>query len=251
MDESIIKKVRANNPLIHHLMNEVTMNFVANGTLSFGASPVMAKSIDESSAMASNADAVILNIGTITAKDIPAMIAAGRAGEKKGIPVLFDPVGNAVTPFRKQATDRILSEVNPTVIKGNAGEIAFLAGMDWEVKGVDAIGSGNIETAALHVAKKYNTAVVVSGKTDVLAVNGEIFTNDTGHPYLTKVTGGGCLLGSIIASCLTTDDSIDSQIQTAVAFYGLAAEYAVKQPDVKGPGTFKATFIDALSMDLK
>ena len=249
MNEKIIQKVRENIPLIHHLTNAPTMNFVANGTLAFGASPVMAKSIDEAADMAKNADAVYINIGTVAAEDIPAMIAAGKAGNEKGIPVLVDPVGNAATPFRSQAVDRILAEVKPTVIKGNAGEIAHLAGMDWKVKGVDSVGDGNIEDAAKLVAEKYDTAVVVSGKTDVICVGERIFTNDTGHHYLTLVTGGGCLLGSIMCSCLSTDDSIEEQLLTAVEFYGLAAEYAVAQDHVKGPGTFMATFLDALSMD--
>jgi hydroxyethylthiazole kinase len=245
----IIDAVRGNTPLIHHLTNTPTMNFVANGTLAFGASPVMAKSIDEAAQMAQNANAVVLNIGTITAEEIPAMIAAGKTGIEKGIPVLLDPVGNAATSFRADAVKRILEEVKPTVIKGNSGEINFLAGMEGEVKGVDAVEGGNMEEAAKVVAEKYDTAVVVSGKTDVIHVNGEVFTNETGHPYLTKVTGGGCLLGSVIAACLTTDAETSSQLQTAVEFYGRAADYAADKPHVQGPGTFMPAFLDALSFE--
>ena len=249
MNETIIQKVREKNPLIHHLINEVVMNFVANGTLAFGASPVMAKEPNEAGDMAKHADAVYLNIGTITKNDVSAMIAAGKAGNEKGIPVVLDPVGVAATPFRQEVTQEILKEVKPTVIKGNAGEIAYLAGISWEIKGVDSVGSGNVEESAKMVAEKYDTSVVVTGETDVIYCGGKITTNAYGHSLLTKVTGGGCLLGSIISSCLTTDDPLEAQLQTAVECYGRAAEYAASRPQVNGPGTFMSAFVDALSLD--
>lgn len=250
IEEKIIQSVREKNPLIHHLINEVVMNFVANGTLAFGASPVMAKAVEEAADMAKNADAVYLNIGTVKKEDIPAMIAAGNTGNEKGIPVLLDPVGVAATPFRVEAVAQILEDVKPDVIKGNASEIAYLAGIVWEIKGVDSVGNGNVEEAAKIVAEKFDTAVVVTGKTDVIYADGEIQKNSFGHPYLTQVTGGGCLLGSIIASCLTSVAPLKSQLKTAVEFYGRAAEYAAAQPHVKGPGTFMSTFVDALSLDV-
>jgi|SRR5690625_137222 len=251
MNSTIIKNVREKNPLIHHLINEVVMNFVANGTLSFGASPVMARSLKEASDMASNADGVLLNIGTVTEEDIPAMIAAGKTANDKNIPVLVDPVGVAATSFRSEAIQAILQDVKPTVIKGNAGEMAHLAGVSWEVKGVDSVGEGDVSDIVKRVAETYNTSVVISGKTDVIYSNNQLYTNDLGHPYLTKVTGGGCLLGSVITACLTTDAPVEEQLQTAVQFYGLAAEYTVNQLGITGPGTFMARFIDALSKDVE
>src|SRR5699024_12873782 len=78
-----------------------------------------------------------------------------------------------------------------------------------------------------------------------------VFEDTTGLPFLTKVTGGGCLLGSVITACLTTDDSIEDQLLAAVTFYGLAAEYAATHEDVAGPGSFMPRFIDALSYDVR
>ncbi|MDY0410266.1 hydroxyethylthiazole kinase [Virgibacillus soli] len=250
MNQAIIHQVREKNPLIHHLTNEVTMNFVADGLLSFGGSPVMAKALEEVDEMTSHSNGVFINIGTPTEKDLPAMIAAGKTANKYGIPVVIDPVGIAATSYRANYIHQVLSKVKPTVIKGNAGEIAYLADTPWEVKGVDSLGDESAIDIARKVANKYETAVVVTGKTDIICTKNKVSENITGHPYLTKVTGGGCLLGSVITACLATEASIDDQLLTAVSFYGLAANYATSLQQVTGPGSFKSAFIDALSYDI-
>src|SRR5699024_12630736 len=116
--ESIIHHVRNNNPLMHHLINQVVMNFVANGLLSFVTSPVMAKTKEEAKDMASGADVVFINIGTLTKEELPAMIAAGKVANEHEKPVVLDPVGVAATPFRSEAIQEIMQHVQPTVIKG-------------------------------------------------------------------------------------------------------------------------------------
>lgn len=251
MNAEVITSVRKNQPLIHHLTNQVVMNFTANGLLAFGASPIMAKSEDEAADMARIADGMLINIGTLTKADLKAMIIAGKAANKREIPVVLDPVGVSATSFRKEAVQHILKEVQPTVIKGNAGELAHLANIPWQTKGVESIGDGNIADIAYTVSKLHDTTAIVTGKTDLIYSGENFMENHTGHPYLTKVTGAGCLLGSIISACLTTEHSLDEQVQAAVTFYGLAAEYAASQPEVSGSGTFIPHFLDALSFDFK
>ncbi|TDL31835.1 hydroxyethylthiazole kinase [Jeotgalibacillus sp. S-D1] len=247
--DSIVEEVRRKRPLIHHLTNQVVMNFTANGLLSFGGTPIMAKAVEEAYDMAANADAVLLNIGTIMEQDIQAMIQAGKAANEKGIPVVFDPVGVAATPFRREAVRQILGEIKPAAIKGNAGELAYLVNIPWEIKGVDSLGTGDLEEIARKVASDYQTIAVLTGETDVIS-NGEgIIKNTAGSPLLSQVTGTGCLLGSILAACLTSGRPLLESSISAVEFYGLAAEYAQRQPDVKGTGTFIPAFLDALGLE--
>lgn len=251
MNQDVIKKVRENNPLIHHLTNQVVMNFTANGLLSFGASPVMAKAEEEAHHMASHADGVLLNIGTLTASELQAMIIAGKAANEKGIPVVLDPVGVGATPFRASAVKRILNEVSVRAIKGNAGEMANIVNIPWEIKGVESLGEGNASEIAQQVAKSFDTTAILTGKTDLICTGDKLIQNKTGHPFLSKVTGAGCLLGSIVTACLTTTEKIEDQVLTALEFYGLAAEHAAAQIEVKGTGTFLPHFIDALSFEAK
>lgn len=250
MKQHIVKKVRERQPLIHHITNKVVMNFTANGLLSFGGSPVMAIEPEEVADMASAADGLLLNIGTLTNTEYEAMISAGKSANKKGIPVVLDPVGVGATPYRQRAVTDILQQVAVTAIKGNAGEMAYLADIPWKMRGVDSLGDGNADDIAKKVARLYDTVAIVTGKIDTIYANGQLLHNHTGDPYLERVTGAGCLLGSIVTAFLTTDDSIEDQTLTALTFYGLAAEYASAQTSVTGPGTFKSQFIDALSYEV-
>ena len=68
--------------------------------------------------------------------------AAGRAANARGIPVVLDPVGAGATRYRTETAKRILDEVDVTVLRGNAGEVATLVGVEAEVRGVESIGAG-------------------------------------------------------------------------------------------------------------
>lgn len=248
--QEIIEAVRNKNPLVHHMTNQVVMNFSANGLLAFGGTPAMAKSIEIASDLAAASHALLINIGTLAKEDIPSMIQAGRTANEKGIPVVLDPVGIGISSFNKNAVHAFLKEVSPTAIKGNAGEMAFLAGIPWETKGVDSIGDGDQHLVARKVAEQYDTVSVVTGQIDIICHQGRLLENKTGHPLLTKITGGGCLLGSVLAACLANPFDALDQAYAAVYFYGLAAEYAASRDEVHGPGTFLPAFLDALSFDI-
>ncbi|GGF19843.1 hydroxyethylthiazole kinase [Halobacillus andaensis] len=246
----LVNEVREKKPLIHNLTNEVVMNFSANGLLAFGGSPIMAVAEEDSADIAKISNGVLINIGTLTEPHLRAMILAGKAANENGVPVVIDPVGVAATAYRTEAFERIVSEVQPTAIKGNVGEMAHLVGISLETKGVDSIGEGDPQEIAREVAAKYTTIAIVTGEVDVVSDGEEIMTNEAGHEWLAKVTGSGCLLGSIVAACLSTSGTPLEQAYAAVRFYGLAAEKASRHTNVNGPGTFAVRFIDALSMDL-
>ncbi|MGB2843761.1 MAG: hydroxyethylthiazole kinase, partial [Candidatus Aminicenantaceae bacterium] len=61
-----LKNLREKKPLVHNITNFVVMNYTANALLACGASPVMAHAPEEVEEMASFADSLVLNIGTLT-----------------------------------------------------------------------------------------------------------------------------------------------------------------------------------------
>ena len=65
MFERIIENVRNTTPLVHCITNYVTVNDCANVTLGIGASPVMADDMGEAADIASIADALVINMGTL------------------------------------------------------------------------------------------------------------------------------------------------------------------------------------------
>src|SRR5690625_4034071 len=206
-----IQQVRQSQPLIHHLTNQVVMNFTANGLLAFGGSPIMAKEAQEAKAMASVASGVLINIGTIVEADIEAMLKAGITANERGIPVVLDPVGVAATPFRQQVIQQLTDAINFTAIKGNIGEMAFLVDVAWKTKGVESLDETvdvvTLKEIARKISEQYDTIAVVTGAIDMIYHRDKMKTNETGHPYLTQITGAGCLLGSIVTACLATNSS--------------------------------------------
>src|SRR5699024_7307302 len=139
------------------LTNQVVMNFTANGLLAFGGSPIMAKEVEEMSAMSGVADGVLINIGTSLKTELPSMIAAGETANQRGKPVILDPVGVAATPFRSETVNTLIDKIEFTAIKGNAGEMAHLVGIPWQTKGVESIDDDGekLREIALSVSKKY------------------------------------------------------------------------------------------------
>ncbi len=244
--ENLLKKLRTEQPLIHCITNIVVANFQANGLLALGASPVMADAIEEAADIAAVSSATILNIGTLKRDTVEAIILAGNSAVKNGSPVVLDPVGAGATSFRKGSVQRILKEVDVTLIRCNAGELATIAGVDWQVKGVDAgEGDADIEEIAKEMARAHNCLVAVSGRVDIVTDGHEIIKITGGHPLMTRVTGVGCLLSSIVGAFLAVghENQLEA-VATALNFYKRAGEKAAELAD--GPGDFVAHFLNGL-----
>jgi hydroxyethylthiazole kinase len=128
-----LRRIRERKPLVHQITNYVVMNETANATLALGALPVMAHAREEVEEMVALAGALVLNIGTLSPHWVEAMLAAGRAANERGIPVVLDPVGVGATSYRTETAHKILDQVAVAVLRGNAGEVATLVGVDAEV----------------------------------------------------------------------------------------------------------------------
>lgn len=135
----LLDLVRAKKPLVYHITNWVTICDCANVVKAFGASPVMAHAIEEAADMAALADALVLNIGTLTKDVIQAMRLAARAANAKRIPVVLDVCGAGATRFRDDTCLSLLDDVSIAIVKGNISEVSRIAGLDVQTKGVDAV----------------------------------------------------------------------------------------------------------------
>src|ERR1041385_3115823 len=124
-----LRAIRERKPLVHQITNYVVMNETANATLALGALPVMAHAREEVEEMVGLAGALVLNIGTLSPHWVEAMLLAGKAATARGLPVVRDPVGAGATADRTETAKRLLDEVDVTVLRGNAGEVATLVGV--------------------------------------------------------------------------------------------------------------------------
>ncbi len=201
-----LHKIHLKKPLVHCITNYVVANFTANGLLAIGASPVMADDKDEVTEMVEMADALLINIGTINSWTFEAMLIAGKKANELNVPIVLDPVGVGATVFRKKIVQQLLEQIHFDAIRCNVGELAAIAGVQWQSKGVDS-GSGDMDTVAVakQVAKKWQTIVIVTGETDVVT-DGHVVEQITGgDARITQITGSGCLLSAICSAALSVE----------------------------------------------
>ncbi|WP_153732559.1 hydroxyethylthiazole kinase [Sporosarcina obsidiansis] len=242
----LIQQLRQEQPLIHCITNIVVANFQANGLLAIGASPVMADAIEEAEEIAKVAACSILNIGTLKQQTVDAMILSGTSARAEGKPVVLDPVGAGATQFRKASVLRILEEVDITLIRCNAGELAAIANIPWSAKGVDAgEGQANIEEIAKKVALDHTCLVAVSGEVDIVTDGRSTLSITGGHPMMTAITGTGCLLSSVVGAFLTVGSERPLEAAAeALLFYKRAGEETANIS--QGPGDFAMNFLNTL-----
>ena len=239
----MIEQLRKERPLVVCITNDVVKPFTANSLLALGASPIMSGEKNEAADILKHAGALLLNIGTCTEEKIPLYEEMARYANEYNIPVVLDPVGYGASAFRKNLTDKLLSQYEIALVKGNAGEIHALSGRKTASKGVDSIIEGNTLEIAMAAQQVLNVPVLVTGKTDAYADGREKITLNNGHRHLENITGSGCVLGSIAAAFLAMDNSADS-IVDAVSLYNIAAEKSAG--NAGGPGTFAVQLIDEI-----
>jgi len=243
--------IRERKPLVHQITNYVVMNETANATLALGALPVMAHAVQEVAEMASVASALVLNIGTLSDEWVEAMLIAGRAANRAGVPVVLDPVGAGATTYRTETSRSLLDELEIAVVRGNSAEIATLAGRQAEIRGVEAVGGGGGPELAREAARALGCVAAVTGPVDHVSDGKTVHAVANGHELLGSVTGTGCMATTITGCFLAVraDDPLGAATEALVAF-GVAGEDAAKR--AKGPGSFHVALYDALySLDPK
>ena len=235
-----LRTLRERKPLVHQITNYVVMNETANATLALGALPVMAHAREEVEEMAGLAGALVINIGTLSEHWIEAMLLAGRAAGARGIPIVLDPVGAGATRYRTDTAKRLLDELDVTVLRGNAGEVATLVGVEAEVRGVESMGVGG-EPAELarEAARTLGLVASITGAVDHVSDGDRVLAVANGHELLAAVSGTGCM-SSAITGCFLAgkpEEPLDAAAE-ALAAFGVAGEEAAA--GAEGPGTFHA-----------
>jgi hydroxyethylthiazole kinase len=240
-----LRLVREKRPLVHSITNDVVMNFTANALLASGASPVMAYAQEDVEEMVSLADALVLNIGTLTPARLDAMEKAGKKANALRIPVALDPVGAGATSLRTLSAKRLIQEILVRVIRGNASEILSLVDGGAGTKGVDSIHRVDQAVgAAAGLAKERGVTLAVTGKVDVVTEGIRMLRIYNGHPMMGYVTGAGCVATAMVATFLAVDSDPVEAAATALSYFGLAGEKAAQ--GAGGPGTFQFRLLDAL-----
>jgi len=234
---------RQRAPLVHCMTNDVVQTFTANVLLALGASPAMVIDAQEAAQFSAIADALLINVGTLTQPRAQAMRAAVQSANLAGKPWALDPVAVGALTLRTEFCRELLN-LQPAAIRGNASEILALAGMSAGGRGVDTTDTAaSALPAAQALARQLDTVVAVTGEVDYITNGQRTVAVTGGDPLMTRVVGTGCALSAVVAaSCALAGDRLDN-VAAACAFMKRAGGIAALQ---KGPGSFIPAFLDAL-----
>jgi hydroxyethylthiazole kinase len=244
----LLEAVRARGPLVQCITNTVVQNVTANVLLAIGASPAMVDVATEAGPFARVADALLVNTGTPHAEPRVAALEAVHAARDAGTPWVLDPVAVGSLPVRT-ALARDLLALHPTVLRGNASEVLALLGDSAGGRGVDStVGTDGARVASVAASDgRLVAAVAVSGAVDLLVAPGiGVVRVANGTDLLTRITGGGCALGAVVAAFTSVaPEDAGAAAVAATAVHTIAAELAAR--DAGGPGTFQPLFLDRLA----
>jgi hydroxyethylthiazole kinase len=235
----LLSRLRDRRPLIHHITNFVVMHSTANVTLCAGALPVMAHAPEEVEEMVGAAAALVLNLGTLWPAQVDAMLLAGHRANRMGIPIVLDPVGAGATRLRTESALRLLRELSIRIVRGNAAELAALAGLE---------SLGTVEDAAevaLQFARNHGCTAAITGAVDVVTDGKRLLRVINGHPLMATITGSGCMATAVVAAFAAVERESVTAAASALACYGLAGEMAATK--ASGPGIFQMLLFDALA----
>jgi hydroxyethylthiazole kinase len=159
---------------------------------------------------------------------------------------VLDPVGAGATTYRTETAHRILTEVDVAVVRGNAAEVATLAGRDAEIRGVESIGACDAAADVAHTAaQELDTVVAVTGAIDYVSDGEQTLTVANGDPLLAMITGSGCIATAVTGAFLAVRPEAPlAAAAEALAALGVAGEDAAGE--ARGPGSFHVALYDAL-----
>ncbi len=254
--DEIIKyygNIQKNKPLVHQITNYVSVNNQANITLAVGARPVMAEHPDELEEILAQADSLLLNIGTIDEKREAVLIRAAELAKYYKVPVVLDPVGVGASRMRKKLSFKLLEIGDIDIIKGNAGEILSLCDIYIDkaaISGVDYISNGKyfdskVISNFIDFSRKFNVILVITGQEDIVIDHSYQIKINNGAPVLGKISGSGCMMGSLIASSLAICRNPMIAAVTGISIMDISGQLAAKKS--MGPGSFCMNLFDEVA----
>ncbi|MEM6762073.1 MAG: hydroxyethylthiazole kinase [Pseudomonadota bacterium] len=213
---AVVDALRRKPPRVHALVAPVAQPLVANIAAALAIDVSMTIDPVDVSAMAAASDSVLVNLGMMDDHRRDGALRAASAGT----PFVLDPVKVDRAPDRLVLA-RALVDVGPTVVKGNAAEMAALT------------------------EQPEKCVRVVTGPQDRLTAGSRTAVIHNGSPMLSRVIATGCATGLLAAAMIAVERDAFIASSASVAMMSVAGELAAET--AKGPGSFAVHLIDALA----
>ena len=254
--QELLKLMRSKNPLVQCMLTPVSLDITCNVLLAAGAAPAAVCAEEETPAFLPKADALYINMGTLTAARVREVTVAIREATRLQKPWVLDPVACGGTPHRTEHCAAAMKK-RPTIVRGNSSEVIALAAAACAEPPRPTSGAGprgtestSLPTAALPaadaLAREFGSVVVISGAMDIITDgHGATLTVAGGSELLTKITGAGCALSALVAAFLGSCPELP--LEAAVAACAMYSSAAEPGPSAHGTET-EASLGDPASM---
>lgn len=258
LSTDIFENIQKAAPVVHNISNYVTATDCANITLACGGAPTMADDPEEVAEVASACHASIINMGNTGGYFEESMLQTGLANNRIGHPLIFDPVGAGGSTRRNAVLEHLMEQLHFSIIRGNISEIKYLGSKHASAKGVDACkedlaSESNIQDIAAYaksLSAKLDSIIAISGPIDVVADADTAYLIRNGHPLMSRVTGTGCMLSSVLGVFAAANPNhLLEASAVAVSAYGYAGELAYQKilKTQGGTGSLRTFLIDYMS----
>ena len=234
VDKSLkaIASMRKKRPRVHCITNSVAQYFTANVLLACGAVPSMTIAPEEIEGFVSQADGVLINLGTMDLSRTYSAKKAIEIAQNQSKPFVLDPVFIQASEPRLKLAKELIKE-RPAIVRANLeeGEVLF--------------GEGFIDGGIRGIARKYSTCIAITGKRDTIVDDSQAVVTATGAPVMAQVTAMGCALTALMAAIASVEENRVAAATAALLWFNIAGEIAAE--NASGPGSFVPHFLDALS----
>ena len=234
VDKSLkaVSAMRKKRPRVHCITNTVAQHFTANVLLACGAVPSMTIAPEEIEGFVSQADAVLINLGTMDLSRTYSAKKAIEIAQNQGKPFVLDPVFVQASEPRLKLAKELMKE-HPAIVRANLKE------------GEALFGEGFIDGGIRRIANNYSTCIVITGERDTIVDGSQAVVTATGAPVMSQITAMGCALTALMAAMASVEENRVAAATAALLWFNIAGELAEEKSS--GPGTFVPHFLDALS----
>ncbi|WP_028387943.1 hydroxyethylthiazole kinase [Legionella fairfieldensis] len=242
--QEILIRIRQEKPAILNITNYYATYLIASGLRSINAFPILSNAEQEIEELLTLAQSVVINLGKLDDCFINLCNRICQIANKVNKPIILDPVGAGASCYRTNTAVHLIKNHNIAIIRAYPNEIAGLLNRPLSRDHNNKVEhEAAIEQATL-LSKKYNVAVVMSGRIHAVIDANQLAQFNFDSSLLQKVAGIASLLSSIIGAFHAMEEERFLAASSAVEFYANCAGPATSR--ATGPASFKTELIDRL-----
>jgi hydroxyethylthiazole kinase len=245
--KQLLIKIKSEKPLILNINKYFSLDLIVSGLRSLGAMPITSNAEQEIEELLKLSRSVVINLGELDDEFVALAARICTLANALDKPIILDPIGAGASRYRTETSIQFIEKHKISVVRGYPSEIAaMLNSVVTTNQPSTTTNNLAVENAKL-LSKKYDMAVVVSGRINTVIDGNQIDYYNFDSELLLKVAGISSLLSSLIGAFHAVEKDRYTAATTALANYAICVATAKNRAD--GPGSFKTILLDELYMN--